>query len=201
MRAELNVKEVLVPKGAGTRLQSSTKSMLKGLLPEARFALQRATCWEHEHALRALKQDTLFAPPLPDYLAALLNNPDSHSASLSALAGMVSYLQRSLLDKAVLSVGEVLPLDTRRRHSTTPSAADLARDGGLAETPSLQQSVALDASAFSNLNARLLLHPPTFSFCGLAAVPHACLSCVRHCILRSSSSLVCSCRFIHMQSF
>jgi hypothetical protein len=172
MHAELNVSEVLVPKGAGTLLQPFTKSMLKGLLPDARFALQLATCWDHKHALQALKQDTLFSQPLPDHLAELQNKPDSHSASLSAMAGMVSYLQRSLLDKAVLSVGAVLPLDMRR-HSTVTAAGDLAIQGGQAEDLSLQQSVALDASAFSNLNVCTVLHLHTLV---LVAIEHESLT-------------------------
>lgn len=156
--AEQNVSEVLVPKGAGTLLQPATKSMLKGLLPDARFALQPTKCWDHKQALNALKQDSFFSQPLPDNLAELQSNPDGHSASLSAMAGMVSYLQRSMLDKAVLGVGTVVPLDIRRRRAAAPGC-DTPGQGDADEATvaaSLQQSVALDASALSNLNVRVL---------------------------------------------
>lgn len=140
---------MLVPKGSGTLLDSSTKSMLKGLLPDARFALQPAACWDHKHALHALEQDSLFSQPLPDHLAELQRHPEKHSASLTAMAGMVSYLQRSLLDKAVLAVGTVVPLDMRRHSAAAPTGGSTSPG---AEDRSLQESVALDASALTNLH-------------------------------------------------
>lgn len=158
----MNVSEVLVPKGTGALLEPTTKGMLKGLLPEARFALQPASAWDCKHGLNALKNDNLFSEPLPDHLSNLCSNPDSNSASMSALAGMTSYLQRSLLDKAVFSVGTVVPLDTRGQ-STASQPMDTEQPTDKAEDSSLQQSVALDASALSNLHVRLSLPSPSVS--------------------------------------
>lgn len=166
--AELNVCEVLVPKGQHILLPES-KSMLKGLLPEARFSLQPAKTWESGALLADLRQGALFAgQDAPQVLSEAASSPEQNEAMLSAFAGMRAFLKRSMLEDAVLKVGSVERLPgqlacgsgaSAREASGTVAAdamdADAAPKQGSEDAPQ-GSTMVLDASALSNLEVCLL---------------------------------------------
>lgn len=169
--AELNVCEVLVPKG-GNVLSPESKSMLKGLLPDARFSLQPASTWDSGPMLVELRQGTLFPDTkVPAILHDAAQAPEQNEALLRAFAGMQRFLNRSMLADAVLKIGTVESLPGRPavgkgmafnedKAATSPSDnadAPQPQDSELEAPPG--SKMVLDASALSNLEVWLILTP------------------------------------------
>eukprot|EP00892_Ulva_mutabilis_P010533 jgi/Ulvmu1/7852/UM004_0083.1 len=154
---ELNVCEVLVPKGQDILLPES-KSMLKGLLPDARFSLQPATSWASESLEADISNGVLFAgAEPPEVLRDAIAAPEAQKALLCAFAGMRDFLKRSMLEDAMLRVGVVERLPGQGNSSVgTAGAADAAAASPTGKAPAAVVSppgstMMLDASALSNL--------------------------------------------------
>lgn len=136
--AAINPVEVVVPKGGGSEEDASvtedTRAMLRRALPGAKLTelIPGDQFWAGGRALEEAS-GYFEGGALPETLRELRDK--GAAIALSALGGIVSFLQRSLLDKAVLPVCqfEVLPEDGIPR---------LADD---------EQGARLDASALSNL--------------------------------------------------
>lgn len=162
--AELNVCEVLVPKGQHILLPES-KSMLKGLLPDARFSLQPSRTWDPAALLAELRQGVLFSgKDVPQVLSEAAAAPEQSHALLSAFAGMRAFLKRSMLEDAVLKVGSVegLPGQPAAAVDAAASKAANTANAGSADAATASARVSgedapagstmvLDASALSNL--------------------------------------------------
>jgi hypothetical protein len=166
---ELNIAEVVIPKGSKAALLPSTKSILKPLLQNACFTLQPAQQW----STCTLLQDSLSTfkdREVPVVLKEAMDAPRENAAALAAFAAMHAFLRKSLLDQAVLAVGRMERLWLKSTKTTTGPAAKsslrrndteevrrLASDGlaegssreAVPDTPAL-----LDGAALSNLEVR-----------------------------------------------
>ena len=151
-----------MPRGGQALLDPQTKAMLKGHLPGARVSLQPAKDWSIAtlHVKDALAH---FGPQgAPEVLQAHMDTPDASNALLAAFAGMLAFLNTSLLDQAVLSlrsVGELYPAHARLRlrmlapppRAAGEPAAAPAGDAAAASPLDSQQPLVLDGAALSNL--------------------------------------------------
>lgn len=160
--------EVLVPKGPRILLPES-KSMLKGLLPDARFSLQPAQNWESDELVTGLNQGSVFAgKDVPLVLREAAAAPERHDAMLRAFAGMRSFLKRSMLEDAVLRVGSVERLPGQHAGridcgegqvpatEAAASADEATNPAHISDRDAPRGStMVLDASALSNLEVWL----------------------------------------------
>ena len=152
--AELNVQEVVVPRGSKELLSAETKAMIKGLLPGARISLQPSSRWSVA-ALRKLDVASLFGSAgVPAVLQRHLNVDGEQSAALTAFAGMLAFLQTSLLDQAVLAVHCVE--DLYPAGAAVASAVDEDGDTSMATAAAEEESghLVLDGAALTNLEVR-----------------------------------------------
>jgi hypothetical protein len=168
MCAELNVQEILLPRGGTYLLQPATKALLKGLLPGARISLQPGSRWN----TAALKTGDLLGMfptgGVPVVLRRYLDDEARHSAALAAFAGMFAFLQASLLDKAVFSahcVEELYP-QAPETPAKVGAGADTDMVGGERDAAG---HLVLDGAALSNLEVPSCL-------CGACAPCHLFLT-------------------------
>ena len=136
--------------GAAPRLGRETREMLRRVLPCARFTelIPDTQFWR---ANRAVEEISAYyeggegeqgrSACLPRTIADMVSSAPESAQSLNALGGMTSFLQRSMLDRAVIPVCqyELLPKDG------IPRLADTDAGGGDAG------GARLDASALANL--------------------------------------------------
>ena len=156
--ASIDPAEVIIPKesdkddkGAAPRLGRETREMLRRVLPCARFTelIPDTQFWR---ANRAVEEISAYyeggegeqgrSACLPRTIADMVSSAPESAQSLNALGGMTSFLQRSMLDRAVIPVCqyELLPKDG------IPRLADADASGGGGNA-----GVRLDASALANL--------------------------------------------------
>ena len=159
-----------MPKGQQVLLAES-KSMLKGLLPDARFSLQPPSAWEPDQLLKDIQQGLLFPDKeIPGVLRDALAAPEQHKGLISAFAGMRDFLKRSMLEDAVVKVGSVERLPgqgTRSDRAIAMQGVSASEEActvgdeasGQASHRDDEQcsTMVLDASALSNLEVRFSL--------------------------------------------
>ena len=160
--AELRVAEAVVPKGARSVLDPGTRAMMKGLLPEARFSLLPARHWSAAPLRAEGFADAFASGTVPAVLQEALDGGEASATALSACAAMLAFLQRSLLDRAVLSAGIVerlLPRAATAEGSATAGAGEPgggadAQNSGSATRAEPDAPLVLDGPALSNLEVR-----------------------------------------------
>lgn len=184
--AELRVTEAVVPKGSRSVLDPGTRAMMKGLLPDARFSLLPAKHWSAAPVRAAGFADSFGSSAVPFVLQEHIDGGEGSAAAVSAFAAMLAFLQRSLLDRAVLSVGVVERLLPRAAADGAVQGSDPAGTSAAGCSADAQVDAAtlptdpaapllLDGPALSNLEVRRcnLQHPPTPALDGSKHQHHA----------------------------